>query len=175
VNAVHEQNWHDDYGSWQVMAFSISVILLCVLSLQAVVDVWQMFQTEFVQLWDEHSHKGDAYPAALFGGSVQQGHQAHQACVLAFTCFLQYLSFFTLLLSRMICDHVCLPSHASFNTSHSSHFFLAAWSVVMCASLQNAPFNNPRSSHFLLAAWSVVMCACLHMLLSTPLILHTSS
>ena len=87
VNAVHEQNWHDDYGSWQVMAFSISVILLCVLSLQAVVDVWQMFQTEFVQLWDEHSHKGDAYPAALFGGSVQQGHQAHQACVLAFTCF----------------------------------------------------------------------------------------
>ncbi|KAL0035512.1 hypothetical protein WJX77_010043 [Trebouxia sp. C0004] len=46
---------------------------------QAVVDVWQMFQKEFLQLWDEHSHKGDAYPAALFGGSEQQRQQAHQA------------------------------------------------------------------------------------------------
>ena len=83
MNARHEQKRHDDYGSWQVMASSITVVLVCVLSLQAVVDVWQMFQKDFLQLWDQHSHKGDAYPAALFGGSVQQGQQAHQACVLA--------------------------------------------------------------------------------------------
>ncbi|DBB14334.1 TPA: hypothetical protein ACH3X3_004644 [Trebouxia sp. C0006] len=51
---------------------------------QAVVDVWQMFQTEFLQLWDQHSHEGDAYPAALFGGSVKQGQQAHQAAQQAF-------------------------------------------------------------------------------------------
>jgi len=56
---------------------------VCELSVQAVVDVWQMFQTEFLQLWDQHSHEGDAYPAALFGGSVKQGQQAHQACLLA--------------------------------------------------------------------------------------------
>lgn len=89
VDARHEQKRRDDYGSWQVMASSSIVVLVCVLSLQAVVDVWQMFQKEFLQLWDQHSHQGDAYPAALFGGSVQQGLQAHQACVLALKILFQ--------------------------------------------------------------------------------------
>lgn len=43
---------------------------------QAVVDVWQLFEAEFLQLWNEHGHKGDAYPAQLFGHSVPQGQQA---------------------------------------------------------------------------------------------------
>lgn len=111
MNTRHEPNGHDDYGAWQVIASSITVVLLCVPSVQAVVDVWHMFQTEFLQLWDQHSHKGDAYPAALFGGSVQQGQQAHQACVLALK---------TLLSSTLI----------------YLHFFLAAWSLVICACLQ---------------------------------------
>ena len=93
------------------MASSITVVLVCMLSVQAVVDVWHMFQTEFLQLWDQHSHKGDAYPAALFGGPVQQGQQAHQACVLALK---------TLLSSILIYLHFYL------------HFFLAAWSLVSC-------------------------------------------
>ena len=43
---------------------------------QAVVDVWQLFEAEFLQLWTEQGHKGDAYPAPLFGDSVPQGQQA---------------------------------------------------------------------------------------------------
>ena len=66
-----------------LLLLCVTVVLVCVLSLQAVVDVWQMFQTEFLQLWDQHSHQGDAYPATLFGGSVKQGQQVHQACLLA--------------------------------------------------------------------------------------------
>ena len=50
--------------------------------LQAVVDVWRLFQAEFLQLWDELGHKGDAYPAVLFGEAVHQGQQAHQASTL---------------------------------------------------------------------------------------------
>ena len=46
--------------------------------LQAVVDVWGLFQAEFLQLWNEHGHKGDAYPAVLFGKSAPQGLQAQQ-------------------------------------------------------------------------------------------------
>ena len=78
---------------------------MCELSVQAVVDVWQMFQTEFLQLWDQHSHEGDAYPAALFGGSVKQGQQAHQACLLALKILLSTTLIF-------------------------AHFFIAAWPVV---------------------------------------------
>ena len=40
------------------------------------VDVGQLFEAEFLQLWDEHGHKGDAYPAHLFGSSVPQGRKA---------------------------------------------------------------------------------------------------
>ena len=47
-------------------------------AVQAVVDVWRLFQAEFLQLWDEQGHKGDAYPAPLFGHSVPQGQQACQ-------------------------------------------------------------------------------------------------
>ena len=47
--------------------------------MQAVVDVWQLFEAEFVRLWDEHSDRGDAYPAVLFGKSAIQGRQAQQA------------------------------------------------------------------------------------------------
>ena len=43
---------------------------------QAVVDVWQLFEAEFLQLWTEQGHKGNAYPARLFGDSVPQGQQA---------------------------------------------------------------------------------------------------
>ena len=43
---------------------------------QAVVDVWQLFEAEFLQLWTEQGHNGDAYPAPLFGDSVPQGQQA---------------------------------------------------------------------------------------------------
>lgn len=46
--------------------------------LQAVVDVWQLFEAEFLELWNEHSCKGDAYPGALFGESAPQGQQAQQ-------------------------------------------------------------------------------------------------
>ena len=47
--------------------------------MQAVVDVWSLFQADFLQLWNEMGHKGDAYPAVLFGESVHQGQQAQQA------------------------------------------------------------------------------------------------
>ena len=87
---------------------------MCELSVQAVVDVWQMFQTEFLQLWDQHSHEGDAYPAALFGGSVKQGQQAHQACLLALKILLS----------------TTLDLYTSFNNPRSLHFFIAAWPVV---------------------------------------------
>ncbi len=46
--------------------------------MQAVVDVWQLFEAEFLKLWDDQSHKGDAFPAVLFGPSVHQGLQAQQ-------------------------------------------------------------------------------------------------
>lgn len=45
---------------------------------QAVVDVWQLFEAEFLQLWDEQGLQGDAYPTPLFGPSVPQGQQARQ-------------------------------------------------------------------------------------------------
>lgn len=51
---------------------------------QAVVDVWQLFEAEFLELWNEHSCKGDAYPGALFGESAPQGQQAQQAAQSAF-------------------------------------------------------------------------------------------
>ncbi|KAL3137231.1 hypothetical protein ABBQ32_006781 [Trebouxia sp. C0010 RCD-2024] len=51
---------------------------------QAVVDVWQLFEAEFLQLWGEQGHKGDAYPAPLFADSVPQGQQALKAAQQAF-------------------------------------------------------------------------------------------
>ena len=53
--------------------------------LQAVVDVWQLFQTEFLRLWDDQGHKGDAYPAVLFGHEVPEGKKSHQ--VKCSACF----------------------------------------------------------------------------------------
>ena len=41
-------------------------------------DVWQLFKAEFLKLWDEQGHKGDAYPALLFGHDLPQGKEAHQ-------------------------------------------------------------------------------------------------
>ena len=98
------------------------------LSLQAVVDVWQMFQTQFLQLWDQHSHQGDAYPAALFGGSVKQGQQAHQACLLA----LHVLD------PNTVCRGLCFTFYSfeacavtSLNNPYAPYFFIATW-PVMC-------------------------------------------
>lgn len=59
-----------------------SALLNCLGDLQAVVDVWRLFQAEFLQLWDELGHKGDAYPAVLFGEAVHQGQQTQQASTL---------------------------------------------------------------------------------------------
>ena len=39
-------------------------------------DTWVRFRSEFLRLWDEQGTKGDAYPAALFGGDAPQGLRA---------------------------------------------------------------------------------------------------
>ena len=50
---------------------------------QSAVDVWQLFQANFLKLWDEHSHHGDAYPEQLFGQSAQQGQEAQKVHTLS--------------------------------------------------------------------------------------------
>ena len=41
-------------------------------------DTWVRFRSEFLRLWDEQGTKGDAYPAALFGGDAPQGLRARK-------------------------------------------------------------------------------------------------
>ena len=53
---------------------------------QAVVDVWELFEAEFLQLWSERGEQGDAFPAVLFGSTVPLGKQARQVSLHTHIC-----------------------------------------------------------------------------------------
>lgn len=50
-------------------------------------ELWAGFRARFLQLWDEHGQKGDAYPKALFSNASEQVRcSAGYSCLPACSC-----------------------------------------------------------------------------------------